>query len=62
MIWIYAAVGVAAAGLVPLVVLAARVLAAMRGLTREIERAAVRLPPAQVRLRAAIGASRRQEG
>jgi hypothetical protein len=62
MIWIWAAVALAVAGLVPIAVLVARVLAALRGLTREIERAATRLGPAQGRLRSVIGASRRPEG
>ncbi|MEU8271385.1 hypothetical protein AB0B89_30025 [Sphaerisporangium sp. NPDC049002] len=57
MIWIYVAVGVGVAGLVPLAVLATRVLVAMRGLAREIERATTRLAPVQGRLSAAIGAS-----
>ncbi|RCG29783.1 hypothetical protein DQ384_19640 [Sphaerisporangium album] len=43
MMWIYVAVGLAVAGLVPLGFLTARVLVAVRGLTREIERTAGRL-------------------
>ncbi|MFC4587125.1 hypothetical protein [Sphaerisporangium corydalis] len=62
MIWTYAAVGVAVAGLVPLVVLGVRVVAAMRGLASEIERATTRLEPVQARLNAAVAASRRREG
>jgi hypothetical protein len=62
MVWIYVAVGLAVAGLVPLVVLTARVLVAMRGLTREMERAAARLEPVHRRLGAAIAASGEREG
>ncbi|WP_248963134.1 hypothetical protein [Sphaerisporangium perillae] len=62
MTWIYVAVGLAVAGLVPLAVLAARVVVAVRGLSHEIERATRRLEPVQGRLRAAVGASGRQEG
>ncbi|WP_424531937.1 hypothetical protein ACOZ38_17835 [Sphaerisporangium viridialbum] len=59
MIWIYVAVGVGVAGLVPLVVLGARVLVAMRGLAREIERATTRLAPVQGRFKAAQRVDRR---
>ncbi|GII82052.1 hypothetical protein Ssi03_00420 [Sphaerisporangium siamense] len=43
MTWIYLAVGLAVAGLVPVALLTARVLVAVRGLTREIERTTRRL-------------------
>ncbi|MET8143807.1 hypothetical protein ABZU32_26180 [Sphaerisporangium sp. NPDC005288] len=62
MTWIFVAVGLAVAGLVPLAVLSARVVVAARGLSREIERANGRLAPVQGRLKAAIGASVRTEG
>jgi hypothetical protein len=62
MIWIYVAVGLGVAGLVPLVVLTARVLVAVRRLAREMERAATRLEPVQERLNAAIGAFGGREG
>ncbi|WP_344942911.1 hypothetical protein [Sphaerisporangium flaviroseum] len=62
MIWIYVAVGLALAGLVPVAVLTARVLVAIRGLTREIERATTLLEPVQGRLGAVIAASGRAEG
>ncbi|WP_214410997.1 hypothetical protein [Sphaerisporangium fuscum] len=45
MVWIYVAVGLGVAGLVPIAVLSVRVLVAMRGLTREIERTTRRLEP-----------------
>ncbi|MEO3810162.1 hypothetical protein ABGB17_14270 [Sphaerisporangium sp. B11E5] len=62
MTWIYAAVALGVAGLVPLVVLTARLLVSARRLAGEIERAASRLEPVRDRLRAAIAASGRQEG
>ncbi|GII61217.1 hypothetical protein Skr01_13020 [Sphaerisporangium krabiense] len=43
MTWIYLAVGLAVAGLAPVALLTARVLVAVRGLTREMERTARRL-------------------
>ncbi|MDH2430647.1 hypothetical protein [Sphaerisporangium sp. TRM90804] len=62
MIWVYAGVGLAVAGLVPLVLLGVRVVVAARRLADEIERATSRLEPVQARLDAVIGASRRREG
>jgi hypothetical protein len=62
MIWIYAAVGLAVAGLVPLALLIARVLVAVRGLTREIERTAACLEPVRGASDARAGALNGREG
>ena len=60
--WIYTAVVLAVAGVVPIAVLTARVLVALRRLTRELERAGGRLGPAQARFEAVVGALGGQEG
>ncbi|MEU9889123.1 hypothetical protein [Sphaerisporangium sp. NPDC051011] len=62
MMWIYVTVGLAVAGLVPLGVLTARVLVAVRGLTREIERTAGRLETVHAASTASAGVLKGQEG
>jgi hypothetical protein len=62
MTWIYGAVALGVAGLVPLAVLTARLLVSARRLTSEIEQAASRLEPVRAQLLAVTGASMRQEG
>ncbi|GII78133.1 hypothetical protein Sru01_31150 [Sphaerisporangium rufum] len=55
MIWLFAAIGLALAGLVPIVLLAVRVLVAAGELAGELERAGDRLARARRRLGAATG-------
>lgn len=62
MTWIFAAVGVAFAGLVVLAVLSARVLRAANGLNRQITQARAQIAPHEEALRARIAANGASEG
>jgi uncharacterized membrane protein YciS (DUF1049 family) len=62
MAWIFAAVGLATAGLIVLGVLAVRVSLAARALSREIGRTSQRLTPALVEFRADLRPIRPPQG
>lgn len=62
MTWIYGAVALGVAGLVPLVVLTARLLVSARRLAGEIERTTALLAPVRERLKSANVTPGRQEG
>lgn len=62
MVWSYLAIGTAAAGLIPLAYLTARLWAATRELGRELDRMRRLLEPGQRRLAGEIAALRRGQG